>query len=383
MSEIMICSNCGDEYKEGAKFCIKCGSPLVKMPDEEDKDREVDENLIYARRAKEKEDWWSVERYYTLVEQSDPSNIEAIFYCAYGKAKNSLVDPDIFRREEAFNVLYNCVSMIEKYYSVEKEDELKETIQQISEDIYLMVKGSYVYNQKKNGFGVVVSSEKKKTIAIFNRLEIEFSNVLSKIIEKYPDNDRRTITYYDMAISHMEHALSTYVLDDISTLQEKVKKMHNEWNRIDSRHTVPMLTPGPIVSMDNDDDETSEITQQAMKIGGIGTLIFFLCHGSLSLVAFHFFNNALGSMFFEALTCIIAMAAAIFIYEKGNDENCYLDSNAIYVAVFFAMIFGVIVSLIIDNIPVVRYMGILRYIIHLLVFAIPGYVYLDRKEKEE
>ena len=38
------------------------------------------------RRAKAKEDWSEVEKYYNLVEQNDPTNIEAIFYSAFESA---------------------------------------------------------------------------------------------------------------------------------------------------------------------------------------------------------------------------------------------------------------------------------------------------------
>ncbi|WP_337369229.1 hypothetical protein [Senegalimassilia faecalis] len=63
----------------------------------------VERYLQNARRAKAKEDWAEVERYYNMVEQNEPTNIEAIFYSAYGKAMQSLVDSDPYKREAAFS----------------------------------------------------------------------------------------------------------------------------------------------------------------------------------------------------------------------------------------------------------------------------------------
>ena len=63
----------------------------------------VERYLQNSRRAKAKEDWAEVERYYNMVEQNEPTNIEAIFYSAYGKAMQSLVDSDPYKREVAFS----------------------------------------------------------------------------------------------------------------------------------------------------------------------------------------------------------------------------------------------------------------------------------------
>lgn len=38
-----------------------------------------------------------------MVEQNEPTNIEAIFYSAYGKAVQSLVDSNPYKREAAFS----------------------------------------------------------------------------------------------------------------------------------------------------------------------------------------------------------------------------------------------------------------------------------------
>ena len=85
-----------------------------------------------------------------MVEQNDPTNIEAIFYSSYGKAKRTLIDSDIYKRQAAFKVLQNCISIIDDNFDIQKETEEKEIIKQICEDIFEMAGSSYVYNKTTN-----------------------------------------------------------------------------------------------------------------------------------------------------------------------------------------------------------------------------------------
>lgn len=72
-------------YRQGGQFKL-CRALPAKCPTRKGK-----------RRLAE------VERYYNMVEQNEPTNIEAIFYSAYGKAMQSLVDSDPYKREAAFS----------------------------------------------------------------------------------------------------------------------------------------------------------------------------------------------------------------------------------------------------------------------------------------
>lgn len=92
-----------------------------------------------------------VERYYNMVEQNEPTNIEAIFYSAYGKAMQSLVDSDPYKREAAFKPFINSISIIDDNFDSEHADEQIELIDRISLDIFKMTSSSYVYNTRKNG----------------------------------------------------------------------------------------------------------------------------------------------------------------------------------------------------------------------------------------
>ena len=149
---VFICQTCGCKYTvEEAKRMMFEGTVDVQGTVKVDNSEFVKKYLANARRAKEKEDWEETEKYYNMVEQNDPHNIEAIFYSAYGKARNTLIDADIFRRAAAFKVLRNCVSIIDDNYLIEREEENKVIIEQISQDILEMTISSYVYNYRKNG----------------------------------------------------------------------------------------------------------------------------------------------------------------------------------------------------------------------------------------
>ena len=103
--------------------------------------------MTNARRAKQKEDWEETEKYYNMVEQNDPTNIEAIFYSAYGKAMLSLTDADKYKREQKFNVFIKSISTIDENYDETQSDNLESIIQQMSIDLIKMTQSSFVYNK--------------------------------------------------------------------------------------------------------------------------------------------------------------------------------------------------------------------------------------------
>ena len=114
---VYVCQYCGTQYTiEEARNLLRTAEGGVDVSGSTvkvDNSAFVQKYLENARRAKKKEDWAEVEKYYNLVEQNDPTNIEAIFYSAYGKAMQSLVDSDIYKREAAFKPFINSISIID------------------------------------------------------------------------------------------------------------------------------------------------------------------------------------------------------------------------------------------------------------------------------
>lgn len=152
-----ICQYCGAKYSpEEAKRLIVEVNGKVDVSGSKvtvDNTSFVERSLENARRAKAKEDWEECEKYYNMVEQYEPTNIEAIFYSSYGKARMALVDSDRFKREQKIKVLKNSISVIDDNYdnSPDKYEENKVLIQNINADLLSMMNSSFVMNTVNNG----------------------------------------------------------------------------------------------------------------------------------------------------------------------------------------------------------------------------------------
>ncbi len=242
---VFECQNCGMQYSpEEAKKMMIEGTVDVQGTVKVDNSAFVEKCLANARRAKQKEDWEETEKYYNLVEQNDPTNIEAIFYSSYGKAKASLVDSDLYKRKAAFKVLQNCVSIIDDNFNLEEAEEGKKILEQISNDVFGMARGSYVYNQRKNGYGIVTWTDKQETVSLFNSLGIEFINSLQHIADKYSEEEKQERKYYyELALKHAEFILQNGKPKSPENIQNGIMKFHKEINEIDPSHVVPEEAP--------------------------------------------------------------------------------------------------------------------------------------------
>jgi len=250
--EALRCPQCeGDvelDKDQEYGFCKYCGTKVqntnfkvIKGKVKIDNDEFVEKQLINARRAKAKEDWEETEKYYNLVEQNDPSNIEAIFYSSYGKAKQSLIESDLYKRQASFKVLKNCVSIIDDNFDVNKENN-KDIILEISKDIFDMAQSSYVYNERKNGYGVVVWTDKIQTITLFNELGLAFMVTLEHIAQSYTETEEK-LFYYNLALLHAEYILKNGSLSNPSIIQNIIMGYHKIINELDPSHEVPASAP--------------------------------------------------------------------------------------------------------------------------------------------
>lgn len=171
-----ICQYCGAKYSpEEAKRLIVEVNGKVDVSGSKvtvDNTSFVERSLENARRAKAKEDWEECEKYYNMVEQYEPTNIEAIFYSSYGKARMALVDSDRFKREQKIKVLKNSISVIDDNYdsSPKKYEENKALIQRINSDLLAFLNSSFVMNTTteygKNGSYTTNDSDVYAAISI-------------------------------------------------------------------------------------------------------------------------------------------------------------------------------------------------------------------------
>lgn len=239
--DFFVCQSCGTKYTaEDAKKMMIEGTVDVRGTVKVDNSDFVEKFLMNARRAKQKEDWEETEKYYNMVEQNDPTNIEAIFYSCYGKAKSSLIDSDIFKREAAFNTLQKCISIIDDNFLLEKEEDNKAIVEQISNDIIGMACSNYVYNQRKNGYGIELSNDSNKTITLFNNVGREFMTTLENIAKKIPDENKiNRIYYYKLALKHADFILRNGKLANPQAFKDIIMQYHQILHELDPAHAIP------------------------------------------------------------------------------------------------------------------------------------------------
>ena len=259
--DYFVCQHCGTKYSlEDAKKLIG----TVKI----DNSDEVQKYLMIARRAKEKEDWEDAEKYYTLVEQNDPDNIEAIFYSSYSKARASLTVNDIHRREAIFESLRLCISNMASHYNTDKETELRPIIEQISNDIQNLYSTNFVYTHTTHtrSDGVVYyTDDSDKTVNLFNIINFEFAvvflpNIIGQLIasdaindayraanvlpdaEKTNEKSKDRLDYlYERAIMHIQLIIiQRNDLSEVSfTCAGAYDALHEQWNQYNPAHIVP------------------------------------------------------------------------------------------------------------------------------------------------
>ena len=246
----MKCPACGADIELDSNrefgFCSFCGSKVmleriivehqgnVKI----DNSEYVEKFLQNARRAKEKEDWEETEKYYNLVEQNDPQNIEAIFYSSYGKAKSSLVDGDLYKRQAVFNTLKKCVSILDDNYNIEESDKNEKIIKQISDDILGLSYSTFVFTEWKDGYGNIKRTNKDDTFLLFAQLNAEFATTLDNIILK----DKKAV-YYELAIKHCNYIMnsSTLSIDSRNNYKKIMLNFHTKWHEFDASHKIPSI----------------------------------------------------------------------------------------------------------------------------------------------
>lgn len=180
---VFVCQSCGCKYSvEEAKRMMIEGTVDVQGTVKVDNSAFVQKYLANARRAYEKEDWEEVEKYYNMVEQNAPNNMEAVFFSAFGKAMLSLTDSDYYKRQQKFTVLNKSISVINDYYEV--TDENKEAVlTKISDAIIKMFSVTYVYNTQAGA--AVGGNQWQKNI--LNGTKDAFITELKQIAEKHDD----------------------------------------------------------------------------------------------------------------------------------------------------------------------------------------------------
>ena len=234
-----ICQACGTNYttEEAKKLLIEISGSIdvsgstVKV----DNSSFVQKSLANARRAKSKEDWEECERYYNMVEQHEPNNIEAIFYSSYGKARMAMVDSDRFKREQKLNVLSRSISIIDDNYdpSPERYLEQMKLIEQINSDLMALVCGNFVYNTTTSSDGTynITTDDRTYTFNMFILLCLAWIESLQNIIKVISCPQKSIYLWhlirqnYVYVYIHAHKSRSKNIANRIQEIDEMIKEL--------------------------------------------------------------------------------------------------------------------------------------------------------------
>lgn len=192
---VFLCQSCGMKYSaEDAKKMMIEGTVEVQGTVKVDNADTVQRYLQNAHRALVKQDWEEVEKYYNLVEQNSPDNMEAVFFSSYGKAMLAMTDSDYFKRKQKFEVLNRSISVISDYYETTEENK-EDSIKRISEYIDKMYEVPYVYKKKDVDISVLgvlsalstETGDKTWCENLLNNTKTTFVNELKQISLKHED----------------------------------------------------------------------------------------------------------------------------------------------------------------------------------------------------
>ena len=188
-----VCQNCGMKYSvEEAKKMMIEGTVDVQGTVKVDNSALIAKHLVNAHRALLKEDWEEVEKYYNLVEQNSPDNIEAVFFSSYGKAMLAMTDSDYFKREQKFQVLNRSMSVISDYYDTTTENK-EDALKKIAEYIMKMYNVTFMYQRLSIDLAGAVralggaTGTKQWCINLINTTKNTFVNELKQIAAKHDD----------------------------------------------------------------------------------------------------------------------------------------------------------------------------------------------------
>ena len=188
---VFVCQSCGMKYSvEEAKKMMIEGTEDVQGTVKVDNTAFVQKYLANARRARQKEDWLETEKYYNMVEQNDPTNIEAIFYSTYARVKSALLEAETAdKRRGVFNVLVKSVSIIDDNYDNANEEHQK-LLFEIMDDIKGLKKGRIVPTTHlqeyvtKNGYGNIVD---RNQVVENDSLDVTYY-MIDKVMDAYAES---------------------------------------------------------------------------------------------------------------------------------------------------------------------------------------------------
>lgn len=187
-----VCQSCGTKYsvEEAKKMMIEGTVDVSGSTVKLDNSSFVEKYLENARRARFKKDWAEVEKYYNMVEQSTPQNIEAVFYSSYGKLRCTLLEDYSAKWDNDIEVLKRSISVLDDYFDMAQENEQKQVIFDAMNDILVLTnaaKNNIIIGKMTNLKGEPVYSASPYLEKRIADLYPQINETLDNIITKYKE----------------------------------------------------------------------------------------------------------------------------------------------------------------------------------------------------
>jgi len=204
----------------------------------------LEKHLQNARRAKTKEDWEEVEKYYNRAEECDPTCIEAVFYSAFAKAKLTLTSSDNYKRISSFNTLSKSVSLIDDYFNIEKKDSEAQIVNQVCKDVLELVNSDFTYNV--SGQGIFATTDQQQTKAAFKLLLKSVLESIENIVKKYGENNSEAKYLYEWIVIYCIRLLKyNNYTNEKEEYDNKIKKAVYKIKTFDPYYVMPKYSTNP------------------------------------------------------------------------------------------------------------------------------------------
>ena len=188
-----VCQSCGTKYsvEEAKKMMIEGTVDVSGSTVKLDNSSFIEKYLENARRARLKNDWAEVEKYYNMVEQNVPHNIEAIFYSSYGKLRCTLLEDRSAKWDNDFNVLKYSISVLDDYFDMEQESAQRQVIIDAMNDILALEdvdKNHIIHGHAlASGYDLSKANIRNLTKALYPQMTETLDNIIAKYKERNMD----------------------------------------------------------------------------------------------------------------------------------------------------------------------------------------------------
>lgn len=185
----IICKMCGSTELIKEKGIVTCRICGAKYAVEETQYEKNNKHLQNARLAFEQKNWADVVKYYTVLKDTDPTNIEAMFYVAFGEYLQDF--------ETKHEYLKHVIESLSNDYPIEEDEKRQILFTRINLDFINLFLET---NRRKN-------YEFRKSL---NDLSVTLIHTMDSIITKYlSDKKDSEIIYLKLMLNQ---ALNIYYL---------------------------------------------------------------------------------------------------------------------------------------------------------------------------